>query len=185
MSLETNLSLAKMAVDFTKKSLFLGSSNKANEQHVALVTPLCVAGNKISFKTGLGLKPQKDIESADGKRYDMWDYQVEVAIHALRKGCGNCGEHAAVAYLWLLKNHARPLDFMSRTNADHAFVVIGRPASATISRPESWGPEAVVCDAWDGAYYPATEIADKMPRGIMESLTGNLPIAPEGASRAE
>ena len=42
-------------------------------------------------------------------------------------GCGNCGEQAAVALVYLCHSmKASPLDFMARTTANHAFVVLGR-----------------------------------------------------------
>ena len=61
--------------------------------------------------------------------------------------------------------HARPLDYMERTNADHAFVVIGRTKGSRIDGYKTWGKEAVVCDPWDNKAFASKEIPNKMYGG--------------------
>lgn len=89
-------------------------------------------------------------------------------------GCGNCGERAAVAFMYLLDAlKAKPLDYMARTNADHAFVVIGRKAESKESDFKTWGTDCIVCDPWAGAAFAASEIPRKAYKGtgfIAESL---------------
>ena len=36
---------------------------------------------------------------------------------------------------------------------DHNFVIVGGLANSDDKNPDSWGAEAVVCDAWKGEVY--------------------------------
>jgi hypothetical protein len=63
-------------------------------------------------------------------------------------GAGNCGECAALAFSYLYRRDILPLDYVSYTRADHAWIVIGRPAGTDIRRPEEWGAQPVICDPW-------------------------------------
>lgn len=65
-------------------------------------------------------------------------------------GAGNCGECAALAFSYLYRRRILPLDILSYALADHAWVVIGRPAGTDFRRPEQWGPDPVICDPWVG-----------------------------------
>lgn len=89
------------------------------------------------------------------------------AAKAEHVGCGNCGENAALAFVYLYDRGIRPLDLMSDDDPDHAFVVVGRTRESDPGDPASWGSEAVVCDPWhgEGRAYPAKEFRLKMYRG--------------------
>lgn len=81
-------------------------------------------------------------------------------------GCGNCGEHAASAYQFLKRHKISPIDYMIyRAPGDHAFVVIGRDLSGDVADYKTWGPSAVVCDAWDHKVLPASQIPKQMYKG--------------------
>ena len=76
---------------------------------------------------------------------------VSIAIRAKaaeEHGVGNCGENAAVAFMWLYLNRPsmRPLDYCDRPSGDHAFVVIGSPVMPRIGNHEKWWKQGVVCD---------------------------------------
>ena len=149
----TNLTLARRAIDYVGSVLHLGASNKAWD----LISSggrsaLCVlASRSVSVSVTDGVIP---------------DYVLEMAVKAQSAGCGNCGEQAAIAFVHLYRElSARPIDFMSRTHADHAFVVLGRPRGSQVQNYRSWGPGAVVCDPWDRQVYPANEIPMKMHGG--------------------
>ena len=77
---------------------------------------------------------------------------LDRAKRAAQYRAGNCGEHAAVvyAYLWE-KARDKRIGLVSRVSCkkpgDHAFVVIGRDPFGDGS-VNSWGPAAVVVDAW-------------------------------------
>jgi hypothetical protein len=88
-----------------------------------------------------------------------------LARRAVEVGCGNCGEQAAVAFMYLLARGARPLDYLSllgsHGHAVHAFVVLAFcPEDDTSS--SRWGPDAVICDPWEGRAYPAWQIGLNM-----------------------
>lgn len=84
---------------------------------------------------------------------------------------GNCEAQSAIAFDFLARfRDGRGLDFpiemMSLSqrggNGDddqHVFVVIGRRAQTTANNPETWNPEAVICDPWAGAAYRVSELA--------------------------
>lgn len=96
----------------------------------------------------------------------------QIASEAESNHCGNCGEHASVAMMYLHRRGIRPLDFMTLTNGDHDFVIIDRSENSTISLPNTWGSSAVVCDTWSRAVYPANEMINRM-RGM---CSNNAPI---------
>jgi hypothetical protein len=76
---------------------------------------------------------------------------VSIAIRAKaaeEHGVGNCGENAAVAFMWLYLNRPsmRPLDYCDRPSGDHGFVVIGSPVIPRLGNHEKWWEQGVVCD---------------------------------------
>jgi hypothetical protein len=73
--------------------------------------------------------------------------------------------HAAVAFMFLYDKGIFPIDYMSGTNVDHAFVVIGRKAGSDEGDPKTSGDSAVVCDPCNGNYFPASQFRDKMHKG--------------------
>lgn len=89
---------------------------------------------------------------------------------AVKHGCGNCQEKAAVAFMFLTEVGVHQLDYMELTTnngIDHTFVAIGRVRRGTDTDPKTWGPDAVVCDPWHdyGKVYPATDLEANMYRG--------------------
>jgi hypothetical protein len=68
------------------------------------------------------------------------------ANEAKRTRRGNCGENAALAFIFLYDMGVRPIEKVD-SSADHGFVVIGR-RNADINDFETWGPDAVVVDSW-------------------------------------
>ncbi|MGC1879318.1 MAG: hypothetical protein WA347_08270 [Rhabdochlamydiaceae bacterium] len=51
---------------------------------------------------------------------------------------------------------------------DHIFLVIGRNQRCLPSNYRLWGPDAVVCDVWSGAHYPAS----KIDQHLLDYVTG-------------
>jgi len=88
----------------------------------------------------------------------------KVAENAIRARCGNCGEHAAVAFVMLIDRGVEPIDLMECTSTDHSFVVIGRRENSDPGRYDSvkWGPDAVICDPWANEAYPCPQMSAKM-----------------------
>lgn len=101
---------------------------------------------------------------------DMWDWAKGMAAGAVKAHIGNCGEIAAVALTELVALGVKePLEYVyvldgvtMNAVVPHVIAVIGRPGGAKqddvghdIGLPSTWGPDAVVCDAWDRVVYPA------------------------------
>lgn len=92
------------------------------------------------------------------------------ASEAKRTRRGNCGENAALTFMFLYDMGVRPIERV-HSSADHAFVVIGR-RNADINDFETWGPDAVVSDSWAqglnsgnikyGTYGGAKDIKNKL-----------------------
>lgn len=70
---------------------------------------------------------------------------------------GNCLEMAAVGAEYG-KTLGASITFCSLFHGDHAFLVIGRDKSSKILDYPNWGENAVLCDPWSGACYPANEL---------------------------
>lgn len=87
----------------------------------------------------------------------------ELAEKAIRSRCGNCGEHAAIAFITCVDQKVEPLDYMECAGPgdDHVFLVIGRREGSSDSRYDAatWGPDAVVCDPWMNKAYPCSEMS--------------------------
>lgn len=77
---------------------------------------------------------------------------------------GNCAEFSYIT----LKNLVMRNDYKIYgevyyiENGDHSFLVIGRDPKSSPFKPETWGPNAVICDAWAGDVYLPSEIQTKL-----------------------
>jgi hypothetical protein len=83
--------------------------------------------------------------------------------------CGNCGELASRAFMFLFDLGIRPLEYMSlipgSAELDHAFVVIGRqegPDDDNFGR--NWVKGAAICDPWASGLYRALPPGQPGPR---------------------
>jgi hypothetical protein len=47
-------------------------------------------------------------------------------------------------------------------HGDHAFNVLGLSLTAKPACPSSWGPDAVIVDAWIGEVYSASELGTRL-----------------------
>lgn len=102
----------------------------------------------------------KELEAAGDE--SLW-IQVK-ARAAIKHKAGNCEEQAAVAFNYL-RGKVSPLELVNAVDDEalginHQFVVIGREGKST--DPTKFGPNAVICDPWDGKAYPASEFRQKM-----------------------
>lgn len=161
---QDNLRLSELAVSYVKRKMTIGASNKISDLLTSLIAPewsrTCVAGIRKNPYTG----------------DTIFSKLRTIAHRASEAGCGNCGEQAAIAFIWLYDKKVGPLDYMSRTNADHAFVVVGRIGSSPLDDPSKWGDNCYVCDPWDEEAYHVRSIDRKMygggviaPRSIARS----------------
>lgn len=149
---------------YVEGKMLLGASNKAGDVFSSFGgSMLCVVASR-SVEVSM---PKGTIPA----------WLREAAAKAEATGCGNCGEQAAIAFIQLAQRKIVPLDYMARNHADHAFVVIGRARGSRAEIHTTWGPEAIVCDPWDGKAYPAADIPTKM--------YGGAPFSPTSVFRLE
>lgn len=96
MSITRNLTLAIQAVTHTNGVLFKGAGNRWGDLLPSLFTTL------------LDVAEMRDDKSCDGTPM-IW----KAAALAIKHGCGNCGEHAAVAFMFLRAQSVKPIDFVA------------------------------------------------------------------------
>jgi hypothetical protein len=161
---------AQNAVQYVRSKLQIGASNKglAGGAYVGSMTIAAAASSKAAIavqsafqKVDPRVACVSAQRSAQGFRFRQGiDYQwiKAIAAGAATSGCGNCGEQAALAFDYLLQRHIRPLDYMYRTDGDHAFVLIGRDRRTDVTRPQTWSSDVVVCDPWRGEVVDASTI---------------------------
>ena len=142
----------------------------------AVDTAFLEAQDKTPVKKVRGMMGGVD-EVTDPK--DVVKAQADAAI---KHKVGNCEMQSAVAFEFL-KQFKVPLDIvflqMYSLNAtkstkklaskeledarpDHVFVVIGRPKQTDATNYETWGRDAVVCDAWARRAYPAHRLGNEL-----------------------
>jgi hypothetical protein len=179
------LDAAKKAVEYTRGVLYVGSDNnwkRATIEDPAIVTGLVLSGlfpiaapALLAGAVGYGLSGQAERHRAvteTRKWHDglgtpghgrSWPSYIEYCAEvAEQTHAGNCGEHAAVAFVYL-KNQikeARPIDFMDYVGKNHNFVILNRPENIPIDRFEEWSKEAVVCDPWKGSFGMAGKLEE-------------------------
>jgi hypothetical protein len=146
-----NLSVAKLAVQHVQQAMTVGASNKVMDVLRSMFGPesstACVRRIRQTEPTG-----------------DTNILKIRsIAVRATTAGCGNCGEQAAIAFSWLYDQKYGPIDYMSRTNADHAFVVIGR--TGPLDELSKWGDNCVICDPWHGKAYLSSSAGKEMYGG--------------------
>lgn len=103
---------------------------------------------------------------------DVWAHLQDMAARSVKAHIGNCGEIAAVALTELVAQGVKErLEYVYVVDGvtmnavvPHVFAVIGRPSDdqegdvgCDIGLPSAWGPDAVVCDAWDRVVYPGAQ----------------------------
>ena len=143
-----NITKAKATVKYVEGKMTVGAGNKWGDVFSSwLSSPFCVARVRN--------------QPTDNTTYVP--FLRSVANNAIKEGCGNCGEQAAIAFIHLLDQKVGPIDYMTRTNADHAFVVIGR--TGPVENYAAWGENAVVCDPWHGKSYYAKYAGKEMYGG--------------------
>jgi hypothetical protein len=132
--------VAQSGVDYVKRAMKLGAGNKLRDVSSSFGgSVLCVLAQRSVTST----------QASSGSEH----FLRVLAGAAENTGCGNCGEQAAIAFIYLLDRNVRPLDYMALASpGDHAFVVVGRSAETDEHEPSTW-KGAFVCDPWHGTVY--------------------------------
>ena len=72
---------------------------------------------------------------------------------------GNCEEMILVGHKYAQKKTPTPsIEIFKIEGGDHGFLVFDRNPNSSPSDYKNWGPNAVICDPWSGAYYPASQL---------------------------
>lgn len=153
-TLQQNLAIGREALTYTINHLSFGRGNSWSD-NINLLHPA------LPFMCVMAMRTTSSANSI-----------AQIATEAEENHCGNCGEHASVAMMYLHRQGIRPLDFMTLTNGDHDFVIIDRANNSNGGQPSTWGTTAVVCDTWSRVVYPATELVNRM----REMCRGQNPI---------
>ena len=152
-TLNENLAIAQLAVNKVVSVMTIGASNKISDVLTSFYgSVICVVATR-------------SVDIATPAHDNIPKFIRVAAAKAEHVGCGNCGEQAAIAFVFLVDRRVTPIDYMERTNADHAFVVIDRKVGSDVKDISTWGDTAVVCDPWDEKVYAASEIPSKMYGG--------------------
>lgn len=140
---------AKAAVVYTRKVLDIGASNKfAPWDFYGKVTKALCAGSGLG-KGALQEAIDEEMESIPTASYK--EYVDVMASKARQFGCGNCGPHSAVAFVYLRDQmKVSPLDWMMYNNFQHAFVIVGRRSDTSAGDFTTWNRDAAICDPWRG-----------------------------------
>lgn len=147
---------AEHAVTYVQSRMTVGAENKLSDE-------LRSFGG--SFLCVLAARQVNAENSPDTT--EAW--LVRTAAIAESAGCGNCGEQAAVAFIYLRDRGVHPVEYAHFVNHDHAFVVLNRSRISDESKPATWG-SAVICDPWRGRAYKAAELNVVWPGAIPEIL---------------
>ncbi len=83
------------------------------------------------------------------------EYKVK---ETLKHKNGNCGHLAVVGYFLSKKFVSVELFTFQEPTGDHDFLVYDRNKAFLASDYKNWGPDAVVCDIWSGAFYLGSDV---------------------------
>ena len=100
------------------------------------------------------------------------DNLITPALLGLKFSWGNCECKAALAMLFLGNRGVRPIDMMS-VGDDHVLLVLGRSKGSNILDVTTWGSDAVICDPWADAAYPAAQLATKSKEAPLKAVIGD------------
>jgi len=156
-----NFAAAQRAAQYVLKIMDIGADNRIPQRFVVTLNypkHLCV--NEMRDRTKKELDDLAKLRAKSGQGVG-WKDQLDIgADWAKFYGCGNCGEHSSLAFVYLRDvEKLHPLDWMDYDNMTHAFVIVGRPSGTLPANPldevdadviKDWGPTAVLCDAYYG-----------------------------------
>ena len=164
---ESNFKWGDSAVTYVSSKLYRGPANAPFKLQSNLEGQLNAMEALLRVRSGA----DADMESGFINPNDGLRIARAWANNAMKFGGGNCGEHAATAYIWLLEQHVVPIDWAKFTNKDHSFVIIGRSAIGGYMAKDvplqPWFKDAVICDPyWKHTYYWGDVLRDYPPEYI-------------------
>ncbi len=120
-------------------------------------------------------------DEAEQEGGGVFAYMKSAAKYAVGTHIGNCGEMAAVAFFKALEKGMWnvPVDIVYITNGDHAFLVIGREPDSDPENYKTWGPSAVVVDAWSKKVYKVSDLEANLEDYFgLDETTGEPKLRP-------
>jgi hypothetical protein len=155
-SLKHYLSMASLAVKATRAALHRGASNRPEMwEKYGLYDPRSATSGLSMYLCVI--RARKNVPS----KFTIAALR-QMARQADEQDCGNCGENAAFAYIYLYNKGVRPICMVNRGDTDHAFVVLGQQPVWIEHDYTTWGDSCVVCDPWDDSFYEASKVPTRM-----------------------
>lgn len=173
MGLELNLNDANAAVKYVRNVLFFGAPNRLRDHFVrdGMPNPDGVITWSLSATATIY---RRRIANLSVRNTGLDPTIATMAEEAEMAHAGQCDEHAAVAFVYLIKNlMSFPVELVCRADKSHAFVLLGRSAKTDLSDPQDWNAATVVCDPWEGLAYPGRDIEQMMYLTLRDRWTGS------------
>jgi hypothetical protein len=166
-SLEFNLKLAQELLEETIKEVPFSANNfdRSREVIEKRAKKRGIGRNNLSLivreANSQGYANRKQAETENANRNGTSFNEAKIASkNASSASVGNCWEMAIVALfkgmekgVWNIR-----LDRVSIVNGDHTFLVIGRDSQSDPKNYKTWGPNAVVMDAWANKVYALEDL---------------------------
>lgn len=151
-ALKNHLMWGEATLSYVRRYMTIGASNKP----VDLLA---------SFGESYFCVDKLKSDYASGPSFKNWhDAVAECARLGRARGCGNCGEQSAIAYMFLWNNGMLPVDWIKVNGVDHNFTLLGCRRGAGSDKTR-WGSRCVVVDPWNGTCYPGAEIGRNRDKG--------------------
>ena len=171
------MELGKAAYAYTLETLRIGAANRQSNPLVHVnwekvggveVPVFTRRQQSYAYQCVNGMRAlRKEIVESDGKMTDI-EKEPFRGFLANQTGCGNCAEHAAMAFAWLYVNGHVFVEVLEATGGDHAFCVLNRDGATDPAKPESWNAGAVYIDPWRREI----SFGREMPRSNSHNLGG-------------
>ena len=170
MSLDQNLRLATQVAMSVRKAIPRSANSKESG------SPLLESGMAVNSVSWGMLNAQRARVGRKLPKSDKaWNKSLNKMAKAARKsGAGNCGEVAGVACLELKKRGGACVEYVqvedgqsSNSVVPHVIAVLGRDPDGgatadftNVGTPDTWHPNAVICDPWARIAYAAKDYQD-------------------------
>jgi hypothetical protein len=156
------------------RAILLASSSHPDQNQLSESKKNDIASRIITLRDN---KPHPKYNNWDGNSEKMLD---ENAHYYFEHKIGNCSEYTFIGmYLIQRSKLDMRVEVFSITNGDHVFLVLNRAPLSDSKQFTTWGSQAIVCDPWSGATYPASDIPKKLhdfkPVGNYNILTNFNP----------
>jgi hypothetical protein len=152
---------AKAALVYTRSKMSMAEDDKFSNMLIKLAMPkffvneVYVQEDKLMKAMGV---PEPNAAPGNWDTYGL-QYIEAMSLAAQNMGAGNCGEQAAIAFMYLYHQKVRPIDYM-QAYPRNAFVVVGASVRPTRHNFKEWATgAAMLCDPWALKVYSACNVA--------------------------